>query len=88
MGYFTAKLPSGFYDLESTLYTLKTGQVSDIVESRIGYHLIKVTNKRPARGILETAHILIKQDQKNLADSIYAELLKGHDFDSFAKIFQ
>jgi len=87
MGYFTAKLPSGFYDLESTLYTLKTGQVSDIVESRIGYHLIKVTNKRPARGILETAHILIKQDQKNLADSIYAELLKGHDFDSFAKDF-
>jgi peptidyl-prolyl cis-trans isomerase SurA len=84
MGYFTAKLPSGFYELESALYKLKPGQISDIVESRIGFHLIKVTNTRPARGIMEVAHILLKQEQQNLADSIYNELLKGKDFDVLA----
>ncbi|MBK9734964.1 MAG: peptidylprolyl isomerase [Saprospiraceae bacterium] len=45
MGYFTAKLPAGFYNLESALYDTKVGQISDIVESKIGYHIIKVTNK-------------------------------------------
>lgn len=84
MGYFTAKLPSGFYKTESALYKLKPGQISDIVESRIGFHLIKVTNTRPARGIMEVAHILLKQEQQNLADSIYNELLKGKDFDVLA----
>lgn len=84
MGYFTAKLPSGFYELESALYRLKPGEISDIVESRIGFHLIKVTNTRSARGVMEVAHILIRQEQKNLADSIYHELEKGKDFDVLA----
>ncbi len=84
MGYFTAKLPSGFYEFETALYTVPVGQVSDVVHSRIGYHLIKVTNKRPARGVLEAAHILIKQEQKNLADSIYNLVKSGKDFDVLA----
>lgn len=84
MGYFTAKLPSGFYELESALYNTKVGQTSDIVESKIGLHLVKVTNKRPARGTIEVAHILVKQDQSRLIDSLYNELLKGKDFDMLA----
>ena len=84
MGYFTAKLPAGFYELETALYTTPVGQVSDIVESRIGYHLVKVANKRPARGIIEAAHILVKPERKMLADSILLMLKAGAGFDELA----
>jgi peptidyl-prolyl cis-trans isomerase SurA len=81
MGYFTAKMPVGFYHLESALYNTPVGKISDIVESKIGFHLIKVLNKRPARGQIEVAHILFRSDQKTLADSVYRNLLSGGSFD-------
>ncbi len=80
MGYFTAKLPSGFYDLESAIYNQPIGQVSDIVESKIGYHLIKVTNKRPSRGSIEIAHILIDPMEEKTAKNVYNLLRAGNDF--------
>ena len=81
MGYFTAKMPAGFYHLESALYNTPVGKVSDIVESKIGFHLVKVLNKRPARGQIEVAHILFRADQKTLADSVYKNLLSGGSFE-------
>jgi len=82
MGYFTAKLPAGFYDLESALYNTKVGETSDIIESKIGYHIIKVTDKRPARGSIEVAHILLDPENKALSDSIYSALKSGANFES------
>ena len=84
MGYFTAKLPSGFYAVETALYNTPIGQVSDIIDSRIGYHLIKVMHRRPARGTIEVAHILLNNDQAKLADSLYTALKAGADFDKMA----
>ncbi len=82
MGYFTAKLPAGFYELESALYDTKVGEISDIVQSKIGYHIIKVTDKRPARGSIEVAHILVAPENKVLSDSIYSALKGGANFES------
>jgi peptidyl-prolyl cis-trans isomerase SurA len=84
MGYFTAKLPSGFYDLESALYNTPVSKMSDIIESKLGMHLIQVKNVRPARGIIEVAHILLKFEQKQLADSLYREVSAGKDFELLA----
>jgi peptidyl-prolyl cis-trans isomerase SurA len=85
MGYFAAKLPTGFYNLETAIYTTPKGLTSDIVESKIGYHIVKVTQKRPARGTVEVSHILVSESNKKLADSLYLALLQGANFEDIAK---
>lgn len=82
MSFITAKLPSGFYELETALYTTPVGQTSDIIESKMGFHIIKVTNKRPARGLIEVAQILIDSSNKDLADSIAQRARNGENFES------
>lgn len=87
MGYFTAKMPDGFYALENAMYTTPIGAVSDVVKSALGYHIIKVTNKRPSRGMVQVAHILLENAEKELADSIYTSLKNGADFRTMAEVY-
>jgi peptidyl-prolyl cis-trans isomerase SurA len=84
MGFYTAKLPNGFYDLESALYNGKVGTVSDIIETKVGYHIIKVNDKRNAVGIVEIAHILVPAEKRSLADSIVQMVSQGADWDNLA----
>ena len=93
MGYFTSMLPSGFYAFENAMYNTSIGSYSDIVRTRIGYHIIKVLDERPARGEVEVAHIFLKKrkDAKQVdlskmkIDSVYQMLTDGGDFDELAK---
>lgn len=92
LGYFTALFPSGFYALESAAYSTPVGKVSQIIRTKLGYHLVRVTDRRPARGELEVAHILVRKikgdnsaDARTKIDSIYYLLKKGGDFDALAK---
>lgn len=90
-GWLTAKLPSGFYDFESALYDLKEGEISDLIRTPLGWHIIKKTDTRPARGQIKVAHILKRTSKANptLAkkeiDRIFAELANGADFSELAK---
>lgn len=89
MGYYTAILPNGFYDLESAIYTTKPGSFSEPVRSKIGWHIVKVVSKRPARGEIEVAHILVRKEDnianaKNKAESLYKELQAGAKFEDLA----
>lgn len=61
LGFLTALLPEGFYGLETAMYTTPLGKSSDIVQSPLGYHIIKVNEVRPARGEMEIAHIMIRK---------------------------
>lgn len=58
LGYFTAF--QMVYPFEKAAYETKTGEVSMPVRTRYGYHLIKVLDKRAARGEIRVAHIVVK----------------------------
>ena len=95
LGYVTAMLPDGFYHLETAAYETKVGEISDPVLSKLGYHLVKVLDKRPARGEMEIGHIFLRkpkdQDQQAVVasrmDSLYQALQQGARFDQLARQF-
>lgn len=77
MGYITAlQYP---YEFETAAYSLSDGEISDVVESPMGYHILKGGKKRPASGEVLASHILIMTQgdlskgpkAKQLIDSIY-----------------
>lgn len=93
LNYLSAMLPAGYYEFENAMYTLEKGEVSDPVRSNIGYHLVQVIDKRPARGEIEAAQILLRKKKKNKIipnvkgriDSIHQLLVNGADFGTLAK---
>lgn len=91
IGYVTALFPNGLHALEYAAYTVPTGKVSGPIRTVAGYHLLMVHDRRPARGEVEAAHILVRTDDKDEAiakariDSIYQALQKGAAFDELAR---
>lgn len=93
LGYFTAF--DMVYPFETGAYNTNVGEVSMPVRSDFGYHLIKVTDRMPALGQVQVAHILMRPQQgATKSDSIaleqkvlevYQLLLKGEDFSTMAQ---
>lgn len=91
MGYITAaKFP---YTFEDAAYTTPVGQISPVIETPFGYHIVKVNGRRPARGQVLVEHILkLTQGlseaeaaaKKAQIDSIAAVLANGADFAAVA----
>lgn len=90
IGYVTAMFPNGFYALESAAYRLPFEQLSMPIRTSAGYHLLKVHSKRPARGEVEVAHILMRTEGssaiviKAQIDTMYAALKRGANFEEMA----
>ncbi len=86
IGWFTALQLPGFYSLETAAYSTPKGSISGIVRSPLGYHILKVNDRRKAVGEIKAAHILVRikkdftQGQKDTAkmriDQIYTRLLQ------------
>ncbi len=76
LGFFTAM--QMVYAFEDAVYKLKVNEVSMPVRTRFGYHLIKVADRKPARGEVEVSHILLRSDQSN-AEKIKNRIFEIHD---------
>ena len=93
LGYFSAF--QMVYPFEDMTYRTPVGQVSEIVRSRFGYHIIKVHDERQTLGELKVAHIMKMFPQqaseetiaklKLSADSIWAKVTSGTDFAELAR---
>ncbi len=93
LGYFSAF--QMLFPFEDMTYRTPVGQVSEIVRTRFGYHLIKVQDERLAAGEIKVAHIMkmfpkqaSEETIANLklkADSIWQEATSGADFAKLAK---
>jgi len=92
IGWFTAfKM---IYPFETAAYNTAPGTMSMPVRTRFGYHLIKVLEKRPARGEVRVAHIMVLTPEtmsdedrlkaKEKIDQYYNSLKGGADFSQMA----
>ncbi|MCX2738568.1 peptidylprolyl isomerase [Pontibacter anaerobius] len=95
LGYFTAL--QMVYPFEDAAYKTAVGDVSMPVRTRFGYHLIKVNDKREARGEAKVAHIMVRSTPdapaadslaaKQRAEAIYRRLQKGENWGKLAAEF-
>lgn len=47
------------YEFEKTAYSTGLGSCSDVFRTDFGYHILKVSGKRPSQGEVEVAHIML-----------------------------
>ena len=92
LGYFSAfKM---VYDFENAAFNTPLGQTSKPFRTQFGYHVVKVLDKRPSKGKVQVAHIMIANNQKdstlvpeNRIKEIYRSIEEGDSFESLAKQF-
>lgn len=92
LGWFTAF--QMVYPFENAAYRTPVGEVSEIIRTRYGYHILEVTGRRPARGEVHVAHIMIRTPNANDAgavvqarrriDEIHRMLEEGADWNEMA----
>lgn len=92
LGYFTAF--QMVYPFEEAAFNTEVGELSEIVRTRFGFHFLEVTDRRPARGEVKVAHIMVSvpdQTKKPLLENatkeinaVYEFLQQGESFESLA----
>ncbi|MBU2928340.1 peptidylprolyl isomerase [Winogradskyella psychrotolerans] len=92
LGYFSAfKM---VYAFETAAYNTTEGEISMPFRTQFGYHVVKVNDRRPSRGTVTVAHIMVNLNSKDsLANpegrinDIYKKVMQGESFDALAKQF-
>jgi len=93
IGFMTAL--QTIYPFENAVYSTEPGKVSRPFRTQLGYHIIKVIEKRPARGEAQVAHILVYTPKsrgeegitaaRKRIDSIKAAIKAGTPFEDLVK---
>lgn len=92
LGWFTAF--QMVYPFESAAYNTPVGELSPIIRTRYGYHILEVTGRREARGEVHAAHIMIRTPQdkdpgavtqaRRRIEEIHRMLEEGADWNEMA----
>jgi peptidyl-prolyl cis-trans isomerase SurA len=92
VGFFTAF--QMVYPFEDMAYNTPVNTISEPFRTRFGYHILKVTDKRAARGTIKTAHIMVAVSKDASKDDIQAaekkinelhdKLKAGENFEALA----
>jgi peptidyl-prolyl cis-trans isomerase SurA len=95
LGYFTAF--QMVYPFEENAYTTPVGSISEPFRTRFGYHILKVTDKRAARGTIKVAHLMIstgreagtetRQNAEKKIYEIYDSLAAGASWDKMVSAY-
>jgi len=93
LGYFSAL--QMVYSFENRAYNMSNNQISQPFRTRFGYHLLKKTGEREARGKVKVAHIMLiappsmteekRQEKKDQINQIYHQLKQGAPFEKLAR---
>lgn len=94
LGFFTAF--QMVYSFEEKAYTTPIGSISEPFRTRFGYHILKVTDKRPARGTIKTAHLMVavpkdatqevKDNAEKKINELYEKLQKGEKWEDLVTL--
>ncbi len=92
LGYFSAM--QMVFPFEHAAFSTPVGGVSQPVRTQFGYHVIKVVDRRPSRGEVEVAHIMLRTGEgfdntkaKNTIFDVYDQLQKGVPWEELVKEF-
>lgn len=75
IGYFTAL--QTVYAFENAAYNTPVGKVSKPFKTQYGYHIIKVTERKPSAGEVQVAQIMISSPKSKSAEEDAAALKKA-----------
>ncbi len=92
LGYFSAL--QMVYPFENAAYNTPVGSISQPIRTRFGYHLVQVNDRRPSRGEIRAAHIMIRSSENDSPErqkraerqirEVHEELNAGGDFTDLA----
>lgn len=90
LGYFTVF--NMVYPFETAAYNTNTGEISDIVRTSFGYHIVKVNDRRVRLPKIEVSHIMVSDkkgartfDPHERIKEIATLLKQGQTFENLAK---
>ncbi|PIB36817.1 hypothetical protein BFP72_16125 [Reichenbachiella sp. 5M10] len=93
LGYFSAL--QMVYSFENAAFDNPVGSIVGPIKTRFGYHLLNISDKRPARGQVHVAHIMIRAQQdtasieraRRKAYSVYQNLEEGKAWDEQCALY-
>lgn len=92
LGYFSVF--SMVYPFENAAYNTKVGEISEIIRTSFGYHIVKVNDRRVKMPKISVSHIMISDkkgprdfDPEKRINELYTMAKQGESFESLAKQF-